>query len=194
MTRRLVITPLVALLALGAGFALGWLAHQPQETTTPPSTSALRVMFAGRTIEGGHLGPADYLGRVAVFNVWATWCVPCRATLPVLRDVQAVTPSSVVFIGVNYDDDVAHARSLATQLGVRFPSIELDRSSDALKRAGVTGLPTTFIVGRDAQVVATLRGIPTVADIEAAIQKATTTLGPRGSAVGSIAPSAAEDS
>jgi cytochrome c biogenesis protein CcmG/thiol:disulfide interchange protein DsbE len=53
------------------------------------------------------ISPADYKGRVWLLNVWASWCVSCRAEHPVLN--QLARNSQIIIIGLNYKDgrDVA---------------------------------------------------------------------------------------
>jgi len=133
----------LALLVLGlaAGAPGASLAGEP-----PPA-------FALGGLDGPGVTNADLAGRVAVINVWASWCPPCREEAPALRRVHAAEdPARVAFLGVVSDDTAARARSFAERYALPYPNA-LDDGSFA-RAYGVRGLPMTFVLTADGAVLA----------------------------------------
>jgi thiol-disulfide isomerase/thioredoxin len=81
----------------------------------------------------------------AIINLWASWCPPCRAELPVFQQYAQHTTGRVHVVGVDSDDDRGSGQSLATDLGVTFPTI-FDENAFLLGRVGRTALPVTVFV------------------------------------------------
>jgi cytochrome c biogenesis protein CcmG, thiol:disulfide interchange protein DsbE len=93
------------------------------------------------------LSRAELAGKVTLVNVFASWCVPCRAEHPVLTAL-AKDPR-VRIVGINYKDDPGNARKFLTDLGNPYAAIGVDTRGRAAIDWGVYGVPETFIVGPD---------------------------------------------
>ncbi len=65
---------------------------------------------------------AALAGRPTLINVWAPWCQPCRAELPVLQ-AYASAPDAVAVLGVQVQSDPADGLKLLASLGVHVPSV-----------------------------------------------------------------------
>lgn len=82
-------------------------------------------------------------GEVALFNVWATWCVSCRVEHPYL---QALADAGIPIYGINYkDEDVAALRWLQ-QLGDPYRLNIVDAEGSLGLDLGVYGAPETYVV------------------------------------------------
>ena len=104
-------------------------------------------------IDGGRVTHTDLAGRVAVINVWASWCGPCREEAPVLaRAYRDADPARVVFLGVTRNDQVDDSRDFIARFGVLFPSAIGDGAFASAY--GVRGVPMTYIVAPDGTLVA----------------------------------------
>jgi len=91
-------------------------------------------------------------GKTVLFNLWATWCVPCRQEMPSLDRLQARL-GSAAFEVVAVDIDTTRLdrrRPFLTEVGVKSLQFYADPSAEVfqrLKKAGkVVGLPTTILV------------------------------------------------
>src|SRR5262249_50842289 len=77
----------------------------------PPRPHAAGDPFLGLVLEDPHgrrIRLADFKERVRVFDIWATWCGPCRATIPQLNVVyEKYRDRGLVVIGVSVDDDAS---------------------------------------------------------------------------------------
>ncbi|MGH3905843.1 MAG: TlpA family protein disulfide reductase [Pseudonocardiaceae bacterium] len=90
-------------------------------------------------------------GKPAVLNLWASWCQPCRAEMPVLA-AYATAPDAVPVIGINVQDRPEASLSLMAELGVHYPSVT-DPAGElqaALKVPPV--LPFSYVVTADGAV------------------------------------------
>jgi thiol-disulfide isomerase/thioredoxin len=101
--------------------------------------------------DGATVDLAAAVGRPALVNVWATWCVPCRDELPVLAEY-AATPGAVPVVGVAVQSDPAGALDLLSSLHVRFANL-LDSDGAATRALKLTdALPASYLVTPDGSV------------------------------------------
>ena len=89
-------------------------------------------------------------GEVTVVNFWASWCPPCRAEHPVLKDMSA---RGIRIAGVNFKDDPENATSYLNEEGNPFFAIASDPTGRKAIDWGVTAPPETFIVAGDGTVL-----------------------------------------
>lgn len=82
-------------------------------------------------------------GEVALFNVWATWCVSCRVEHPYLTQL---AKEGVAIYGINYKDDDAAALKWLRELGDPYIANIADREGTLGLDLGVYGAPETYLV------------------------------------------------
>jgi thiol-disulfide isomerase/thioredoxin len=107
---------------------------------------------------------ADWRGRTVLFNLWATWCVPCRREMPSLDRLQATLggPNFEV-VAVNIDTrDPEKPLNFLKDVGVTHLAYYSDESGEVfedLKTAGKAfGMPTTLVVNRDGCEIGDMAG------------------------------------
>ncbi|HUO94470.1 MAG TPA: DsbE family thiol:disulfide interchange protein [Rhizomicrobium sp.] len=83
-------------------------------------------------------------GHVTVVNVWASWCVPCRAEAPALMTLSAM--KGVSLYGLVYKDTPAKARGFLNEVGDPYRRIDLDTDGRAGIEWGIYGVPETFVI------------------------------------------------
>ncbi|MEJ6655212.1 MAG: DsbE family thiol:disulfide interchange protein [Pseudomonas sp.] len=86
---------------------------------------------------------ADMLGRPALVNVWATWCVACRVEHPVLN---ALAEQGVIIHGVNYKDNTVDARQWLKEFHDPYQLNISDVEGRLGLDLGVYGAPETFLI------------------------------------------------
>lgn len=100
--------------------------------------------------------PEQMKGKVWLLNVWASWCVSCRAEHPVLNEF--ARSGQVEIIGLNYKDEPADARQWLAQLGNPYTISVMDTEGMAGLDWGVYGVPETFVIDKKGLVRFKLTG------------------------------------
>jgi thiol-disulfide isomerase/thioredoxin len=95
--------------------------------------------------------------KVVVVEFWATWCPPCRASIPHLTELQKKFKDSVIFIGVSAED-AATVRPFVEDKGEEMDYrvvVDQDRktSKGYMDAYGVEGIPHAFIVDQEGNLV-----------------------------------------
>lgn len=96
------------------------------------------------------LSTADMAGQVWILNVWASWCVSCRAEHPVIMSL--ARQNLVPVVGLNYKDQPDDAARWLDQFGNPYATSVVDADGRVGIDWGVYGVPETFIVGADGRI------------------------------------------
>ncbi|MEO6080689.1 MAG: DsbE family thiol:disulfide interchange protein [Steroidobacteraceae bacterium] len=113
---------------------------------TAPEFTLPNLLQPGTTVTNTTLK-----GRWYLLNVWATWCVECRAEHSVLMDIQR--EGKVVVLGVNYQDKDDDARQWLLDLGNPYEFVAVDRDGRVLIDYGGYGAPENFLVNPQGIIV-----------------------------------------
>jgi len=109
--------------------------------------------FALPTLEGETLELSSYRGQVVILDFWASWCTPCRVSMPDLYGLwQDHAESGVVFLGVSLDRSEADVSAyVASKSYDGFLPLygSYAAASNVAKRYGVSGIPRTFVIDRE---------------------------------------------
>lgn len=138
------------LIGLAAAIAAGLL-------STPDASKALvdkpAPGFSGRLLDGKELSLGGLKGRVVVLDFWATWCPPCRLSIPKVQALSerfASEPVTVLGINLDMDETGETVRDFVKEHSIRFP--QLLGGTEVAKKYGVEGIPCTVVVDRSGVV------------------------------------------
>ncbi|MEZ0071574.1 TlpA family protein disulfide reductase [Planotetraspora sp. GP83] len=127
----------------------------------------------GATLDGGTAKLAS--GKVYVLNFWASWCAPCRAEAPVLKDIAARTRAKgVEFVGVNFKDLQASAQAFDRTVQPGYPSIYDKTGKVLLAFQGTVppaAIPSTLIIDSQGRIAARALGEVKYKDLLDAVTK-----------------------
>jgi thiol-disulfide isomerase/thioredoxin len=108
---------------------------------------------------------------VAVVNVWASWCSPCRAEAPTLASL-ANKYADVAFIGILTRDNPANAEAFARRFKLPYPTLIDDSILIGFKGSlPANAIPSTVILDKKGRVAARISGAITVASLSQLIEK-----------------------
>jgi len=98
-----------------------------------------------------------YGGRLTLVNLWASWCAPCVREMPSLDRLRQAA-EGIVVLAVSEDATIDQARAFLTREGLTELKLYHDPRGQLPQALGVQGLPSTYLLGSDGRVVATLEG------------------------------------
>ena len=177
--KTLIITALILILLitgaavlydlLGDSFRMDALATAPSETEpseTQPSETVEDTAeapdysapdFTVTDREGNPVKLSDFLGKPVILNFWASWCGPCKSEMPDFEQAYLEYGEEIHFLLVNLTDGgqetVESASSYVASQGYTFP-IYFDTSYSAAMAYGVSGIPVTYFIDAQGDLVA----------------------------------------
>jgi thiol-disulfide isomerase/thioredoxin len=108
-----------------------------------------------------------YRGQVVIVNLWATWCPPCQAEMPLLQTFfEKHAAEGLTVIAIEDGEPETDVRSFVKQYGLTFP-VWLDPTHKATDQAFKTSnLPTSYVVDRTGEVRLTWLGAISAVNLE----------------------------
>jgi len=108
--------------------------------------------FTLMSIDGGDIKLSDYAGQFVLVNFWATWCPPCVKEMPSLDNLHKhFAAANFKVLGVHAGPALVTVKTFLEKHPVDF-DIVIDKKM-GLSSWGVTGLPTTFLVSPEGEII-----------------------------------------
>jgi thiol-disulfide isomerase/thioredoxin len=106
--------------------------------------------FSDRDLEGNNVKLSEISDKVIVLDFWASWCIPCKKSMPHLADLyNKLKDVSLTIIGVNLDEDKNKINTFKESIGIEIPfTIINDKESKLPILYNVEGMPTTIIIDK----------------------------------------------
>jgi cytochrome c biogenesis protein CcmG/thiol:disulfide interchange protein DsbE len=144
------------------------------DPTQPTDFSAIpaKVQYDAPTltlndIEGNRFSLSDYRGQVVLVNLWATWCPPCKAEMPLLQDYYTKhKKEGFSVIAIEDGDPTSDVISFIKEYNLTFP-VWLDPTYQATDNAFKTkNLPSSYVIDRTGKVKLAWVGAINAANLE----------------------------
>ena len=117
--------------------------------------------FAVKTLAGSEVRLSELKGKIVLLDFWATWCAPCVAEIPHVKEIADAHAgdSRFVLLGMNEDEETDRLKYFMEQAKITWPQGLLGGDLEVAKRYGATAIPATVLIGADGKVIARdLRG------------------------------------
>jgi cytochrome c biogenesis protein CcmG/thiol:disulfide interchange protein DsbE len=149
--RLLFLLPALLVVVIGLGLGFG-LTRDAQEI--PSALIDQKVpgfdLAALDGVDTPGLATSDLGGEVALVNVFASWCAPCRVEHPVLT--RLAETRGIPLYGINYKDAPEDAAGWLAELGNPYRRIGVDPEGRTGIELGLTGVPETYVVDADGRI------------------------------------------
>lgn len=160
-TRRLLLVSLGIVLGISAGLLVligldpSWLPFQlagkSSGSPTVPEIDSPAPDFSLQTLSGDTVTLSDYAGQVVLINFWATWCLPCRAEMPLLQQYGERYSDDLVILAVNNGEPADQVEVFVRELDLTLPVL-LDPEEAVTQLYRVRGFPTTLFIDRNGKI------------------------------------------
>ena len=138
-------------------------------TTIKEGSRQKAPAISGMTLSGENYSFAG--GQVAVVNVWASWCAPCRAEAPTLAALSEKY-SDVAFIGILTRDNPVNAEAFTRRFALPYPTLIDDSVLIGFRKSlPANAIPSTVLIDKNGDVAARISGEVTVASLSELIEK-----------------------
>lgn len=106
----------------------------------------------------GQAGLSSFKGKVVYVDFWASWCGPCRKSLPALNTLRKeLKGKGFEVVAINLDEDVKDARAFLKEFPVAYPTL-YDGTGKTPELFGVRGMPTSYLIDRQGKLQAVHQG------------------------------------
>lgn len=117
-----------------------------------PEPGAEAPAVPARILPAEEFRLADYAGKVVLLDFWASWCKPCRKSIPWLSGVQdRLGERGLVVVAVNLDTDIAAAKDMVAALGAQVVVVA-DPQGALAQTYDLQGMPTSLHFDRQGRL------------------------------------------
>ena len=127
----------------------------------PPVSGTSIVNMGWELADGKRSVFSDHKGKVLILDFYATWCVPCRDSIPHLIGLQKQYEEqglTVVGLNVGGPEDEQEVPKFAKQFGIQYTLAKPDEELASFLLADVDAIPQTFVFDRQGKLVERLIG------------------------------------
>ena len=151
MRNLLYAAPIVLMAGLGVVFYIGLSKDPKLLPSALIGEPAPQFELPALLVDNDEVSSASIEGKVVLINFFASWCGPCRIEHPLLMSI--ADAGEVPLYGINYKDAEVDAKRWLANFGDPFSEIGVDLDGRTGIDWGVYGLPETFLLNRQGQIV-----------------------------------------
>ncbi|TFF33585.1 TlpA family protein disulfide reductase [Mucilaginibacter psychrotolerans] len=109
--------------------------------------------FTLTTIDGKHVSLLSLKGKYILLNFWATWCPPCMAEIPFLKEIRKKnSPEKLVIIGISADFDSKKLNAVVKNQEMSWIQFH-DRNREISRLYGIEAYPTLILIDKEGRMI-----------------------------------------
>jgi cytochrome c biogenesis protein CcmG/thiol:disulfide interchange protein DsbE len=118
-----------------------------------PKQAGAAPDFTLPDLNGRKVSLADFRGKVVLAEFWATWCPPCRESIPgIERLYQSYGQKGLAVVSVSLDEgDWDSVKEFVKESGITYPVLQGD--DDVMKSYRIRSIPALFLINKDGVIV-----------------------------------------
>lgn len=150
------LSPLKKILILG--LCIGGLFLLPQCAKEKTTSAGLAPDFTLKSLDGREITLSQLKGKVVVLDFWATWCAPCRESIPHLIQLyNNYRENGLELIGVDVDKgDAETVRRFVDSMNIPYPIVVA--SEEVVRNYRVSGIPATILIDKKGEIRGKIAG------------------------------------
>lgn len=127
----------------------------PVTAPSSPMVGGFAPDFLLKDVTGNDVKLSEYRGKIVLLEFWATWCPPCKATVPELVAIQdKYRDKGLVVLGVSLDEGQDIPAKLADFSGEYKVNYRILIGTEAVSRSyNVSGIPMSFLIDREGRII-----------------------------------------
>lgn len=128
----------------------------------------------GTRLNGVEESLSDYQGRIVLLNFWATWCAPCIAALPQLRELVAkLPPDRFTLLAISVDKELGTVTEFIEDEPMPWTNWHSGKESDVVRLMRTRGYPTYVLADENGKILSRYGGLipPFISLIENAVDE-----------------------
>ena len=128
----------------------------------PPTLPRSAPTFALAALDGTQLSNASLKGKVVLLDFWATWCAPCRKSMPELEALhRKYADRGFAVVGIAIDEGgPAKVKKVVGSKKITYPIAMDSQKQPAWESFRVKAVPAAFLIDREGRIVAQWTGVP----------------------------------
>jgi len=124
-----------------------------EKVINPLTTSETAPSFSVKSIDGKKIDLNRLKGRFVLLDFWATWCAPCMAEIPFIKDTRRSYPDSkLVIIGISQDHNLSKLRQVVNQRKMNWLHF-FDNETEISRLYGINAFPTYILLDGQGNII-----------------------------------------
>jgi thiol-disulfide isomerase/thioredoxin len=109
--------------------------------------------FTLTTVDGKSISLKSLKGKYVLLDFWATWCPPCMAEMPFIKEIRKnYPPEKLEIIGLSADIDLKPLNAAVKRIGMNWPQF-YDRQKYMSKLYGINAFPTLILIDPEGKII-----------------------------------------
>ncbi len=135
-----------------------------------PSGGTTAPDFTLQDLNGKKVRLSDYKGKVVLLDFWATWCPPCRASIPGLEKIhKAYKDKGLVLLAISLDQgEWDSVKAFSAEYGITYTVLE--GNEDVSDKYQVRTIPMLLVINKEGRISKRYLGFGNDEDLEGYIR------------------------
>lgn len=144
-------------LILGLGFSVSSRANAATPVTDAPASELkpgdASPSFSYQDINGKTITLENLKGKIVYIDVWATFCPPCRAELPALKQLEEKYGEDMYFVSISCDQDKSKWEAMVKEKDLKGVQLHIGTDRSFMQAYTITGIPRFILLDEGGKII-----------------------------------------